>query len=188
VDDLVARASRYAISAHARVNHLRKYTLQPYDVHLSSVARLVEEAGGDPAMVAAAWLHDVVEDTPATFDDIEREFGTDVAILVRELTDVSTPGDGNRAARKAIDRGHFAAASARGKSVKLADVIDNCEDICRHDPGFGRIYLAELRTLLEVLKEGDAALYARAAAKVAECSERLARGPAGGGKDPPVRS
>ena len=107
-------------------------------------------------MVAAAWLHDTVEDTPATFEEIEREFGADVAALVKELTDVSRPGDGNRAARKAIDREHTAAASPRAKTIKLADIIDNCEDICRHDPKFGRVYLGEARALLAVLAEGDA--------------------------------
>ena len=56
-------------------------------------------------MRAAAWLHDVVEDTPATFEELEREFGPEVTRLVRELTEVSrSPSDGNRAARKAIDR------------------------------------------------------------------------------------
>jgi len=102
---------------HARINQLRKYTRQPYDVHLKVVADLVAAAGGDAAMIAAAWLHDTVEDTPATFEEIEREFGADVAALVKELTDVSRPGEGNRAARKAVDRAHTAAASrARRRS------------------------------------------------------------------------
>lgn len=173
--DLVERARAFAVGAHARINQLRKYTSQPYDVHLKAVADLVAAAGGDPAMVAAAWLHDTVEDTPATFERIEREFGADVAALVRELTDVSRPGDGNRAARKAIDREHTAAASPRAKTVKLADVVDNCEDICRHDPKFGRVYVVEARALLAVLAEGDAGLHGRAARVIAACEERLAR-------------
>jgi hypothetical protein len=186
--DLVARARRYATEAHARIDHRRKYSNQPYDVHLRNVAALVAEAGGDAAMVAAAWLHDTVEDTPATFRDIEQAFGRDVAVLVAELTDVSKPSDGNRAARKAIDRDHLARASARGKTIKLADLIDNCRDICRHDPRFARVFLAEMEALLEVLGEGDAGLMRRARKAHAKCRgelDRLALRPAGEAAQPP---
>jgi hypothetical protein len=97
----------------------------------------VAEVTDDAEMIAAAWLHDTVEDTPATFGDIEREFGAEVRALVADLTDVSKPSDGNRAVRKAIDRHHTAQASVRAKTVKLADLIDNCRDICEHDASFG---------------------------------------------------
>ncbi|RXM22001.1 bifunctional (p)ppGpp synthetase/guanosine-3',5'-bis(diphosphate) 3'-pyrophosphohydrolase, partial [Citrobacter sp. AAK_AS5] len=90
------------------------------------VATIVASVTDDPEMIAAAWLHDIVEDTPASFLDLEKEFGPRVAELVGELTDVSRPSDGNRATRKSIDRAHLAGASARGKTVKLADLLDNC--------------------------------------------------------------
>lgn len=171
--ELVEKARQYAISAHARINQLRKYTLQPYDVHLRAVAEIVGTVSDDPAMIAAAWLHDTVEDTPATFEDLEREFGIEVMELVKELTDVSRPGDGNRARRKEIDRLHLAGVSPRAKTIKLADVMDNCEDICRHDPKFGRTYLAEMTALMDVLREGDPRLYARAVRKIDACAARL---------------
>jgi (p)ppGpp synthase/HD superfamily hydrolase len=174
VDELIARAREYAVAGHARINQLRKYSQQPYDVHLREVARLVASVGGDSATVAAAWLHDIVEDTPATFEDVEREFGGEVMALVKELTDVSKPGDGNRAARKALDRQHLARGSARAKTIKLADILDNADDICRHDLKFGRVYLAEARSLLEVLREGDPALYALADEKLRECARKVA--------------
>jgi len=163
LEDLIEKARDYAVNAHARINQLRKYTLQPYDVHLKAVAELVASVCDDTAMVAAAWLHDTVEDTPATFEELEETFGADVMHLVKELTDVSRPGDGNRAARKAIDREHTALASPRAKTIKLADIIDNCDDICRHDQRFGRVYLNEVKELLQVLTEGDRRLYAKAA-------------------------
>jgi len=59
----------------------------------------------------AAWLHDTVEDTPCTLDDVRNMCGEEVAVLVEMLTDTSKPEDGNRAARKAIDREHTAKAS-----------------------------------------------------------------------------
>lgn len=162
MNDLIEKAREYATSAHARINQLRKYTRQPYDVHLKSVAELVASVSDDAAMIAAAWLHDTVEDTSATFEDLESAFGPDVMNLVKELTDVSKPGDGNRAFRKAIDRQHTAGASPRAKTIKLADIIDNCGDICRHDMTFGRVYLQEMKELIKVLTEGDPGLYAKA--------------------------
>ena len=160
--DLVTRAVEYATQAHARIDQRRKYSNQPYDVHLKSVANLIREVVDDDEMIAAAWLHDTVEDTPATVQDIEREFGSSVATLVSELTDVSRPGDGNRAARKRIDRLHIAKGSARAKTIKLADLIDNCRDICRHDNRFCKVFLSEMEALLGVLQEGDERLYKRA--------------------------
>jgi len=80
LEDLVEKARNYAINAHARINQLRKYTLQPYDVHLRAVADMVASICDDKAMIASAWLHDTVEDTPATFEDLEEAFGADVKI------------------------------------------------------------------------------------------------------------
>jgi len=180
LDDRIERARIYAIGAHARINQLRKYTRQPYDVHLKAVAELVASVSDDEALIAAAWLHDTVEDTPATFEDLEREFGADVMQLVSELTDVSRAGDGSRAARKAIDRQHTAGASPQAKTIKLADIIDNCEDICRHDERFGRVYLGEAAALLEVLGEGNEKLYAQAAELVATFKVKLGLLPGAG--------
>lgn len=171
--NLVERAREYAINAHTRINHRRKYTFQPYDVHLKAVAELVAMVSDDREMIAAAWLHDTVEDTPATFEDIEREFGAAVRRLVMELTDVSIPGDGNRAARKEIDRDHTALASSRAKTIKLADLIDNCQDICRNDPEFAVVFLQEMVDLLAVLHEGDQRLYRKAQRSVELAAKKL---------------
>ncbi len=171
--DLVQRAARYATAGHRRIEQTRKYTGEPYDVHLKAVAELVESVTDDPEMVAAAWLHDLAEDTPVTIEDIEREFGSNVGRLVADLTDVSKPSDGNRAARKAVDRAHLAGASPKAKTIKLADLIDNCLDICKHDPRFGRVYLKEAAYLMEVLPEGHATLYERARQVLQGCAVQL---------------
>lgn len=173
MNDLVRRASRYATEAHSRINHRRKYSLEPYDVHLKDVAGIVASVTDDPEMIAAAWLHDVVEDTPASFLDIEREFGPALAELVMELTDTSRLSDGNRATRKAIDRARLAGVSSRAKTIKLADLIDNCRDVCGHDPEFARVYLTEMAALLEVLADGDQALYRRASVMLNENAMKL---------------
>lgn len=173
VPPLVQKARAFATEAHQRINHRRKYNLQPYDVHLKAVADLVATVSTDPEMLAAAWLHDIVEDTPVTLDDLLREFGTALADLVRELTDVSRPRDGNRAVRKAIDRAHLARASARAQTIKLADLCDNAEDISAADPKFARVYLQEMAALLQVLGAGDARLMDRAQRILGQCQARI---------------
>ena len=85
----VERARIFATAAHAAVGQTRKYTGEPYIVHPIEVAKIVENHGGSNAMIAAALLHDVLEDTSVTFDVLETEFGSEVAELVLWLTDVS---------------------------------------------------------------------------------------------------
>lgn len=173
MNDLIAKARDYAVKAHAHLNHRRKYSLEHYDVHLQEVANLVASVADDPEMIAAAWLHDAVEDTVVTLLDIEQQFGAAVAQLVGELTDVSVSSDGNRATRKAIDRAHLATASPRGKTIKLADLIHNSQDICAHDPEFAKVYLTEMASLLEVLTDGDPALYEQAVTALHNCAASL---------------
>lgn len=153
------RARNFATLHHAEVSQLRKYTNEPYINHPAEVVSIVKTAPHTLAMVQAAWLHDTVEDTNATLDDIRREFGDEVAELVEMLTDISRPGDGNRAACKAIDREHTAKANPAAKTIKLADLISNTSSIVARDPAFAKIYLMEKRQLLEVLKEGDHTLW-----------------------------
>jgi len=175
--DLVDRAREFATAAHRGVGQLRKYTGQPYDEHLHRVAEIVRTVTDDPEMLAAGWLHDVVEDTPTTIEEIGREFGPGVRELVDALTDVSRPHHGNRVVRKALDREHLAAAPARAQTVKLADLIDNCDDICKHAPGFGRVYLEEMGLLLDVLASADPKLMGRARKVHEKWSRRLAQAP-----------
>jgi (p)ppGpp synthase/HD superfamily hydrolase len=161
--DIVRKAQVYAMAAHAAVGQKRKYTGEPYIVHPAEVAKIVASVpGATPDMVAAAWLHDVVEDTGCTFTDIHMAFGIDIATLVGWLTDVSKPEDGNRAHRKAMDREHTAAAPAEAQTIKLADLISNSRSIMAHDPAFARTYLEEKRLMLAVMTRGDAGLHAEA--------------------------
>jgi (p)ppGpp synthase/HD superfamily hydrolase len=165
--DLVHKAQVFAIAAHSAVGQKRKYTGEPYFVHPAEVARIVAEVPGSTAeMVAAAWLHDTVEDTGVTYNDIHMNFGPEVAVLVGWLTDVSKPEDGNRAVRKAIDRAHSAEAPAEAQTVKLADLISNSKSIMQHDPAFAKTYLEEKRLMLDVMTKGDPGLHALAASYV----------------------
>ena len=167
---LESAARTFATKAHA--DQRRKYTGEDYIHHPAAVAELVRSVPHTDEMVAAAWLHDVVEDTPVTLDKIRDEFGDTVADLVGDLTDVSKPSDGNRAARKAIDRHHTELASPQAKTIKLADLIDNTRSIVQYDPDFAKVYLAEKALLLEVLREGDATLFGIAQGIITDYRER----------------
>jgi hypothetical protein len=172
-ENIIDQARLFATQAHKRIDHRRKYSNQPYDVHLKAVADIVETVTDDPEMIAAAWLHDTIEDTPATFHDIEQAFGENISLLVSELTDVSKPSDGNRAVRKSIDRGHLSKASTKAKTIKLADIIDNCNDICKNDKRFARTYLSEMLLLMEVISEGNDRLFKRATKVIHACAKEL---------------
>jgi len=157
---IVERARVFATAAHTAIGQVRKYTFEPYIVHPAEVASIVRSVPHTDEMVAAAWLHDTVEDTDVTIELIRAEFGDKVAELVGWLTDVSRPEDGNRAVRKAIDREHSASAPAEAQTVKLADLIANTRSIMKHDVAFAKTYLEEKRLLLEVMDRGDATLVA----------------------------
>ena len=159
VSELVERARQFAAEAHAAIHHVRRYSKEPYIVHPRAVAALVAQVTDDAEVLAAAWLHDVVEDTPVELPQIEAEFGPRVARLVSDLTDVSRRTDGNREVRKGIDLLHTQQACPAAKTVKLADLIDNARSITKHDPKLARVFMREMRLLLEVLREGDSALY-----------------------------
>jgi HD domain-containing protein len=186
MSDLVAKAKLFAIRARQRIEHRHRYNRQPYEVHLKAVADLVSSVSGDPDMLAAAWLHDIVEDTAVTLNDVEREFGMGVVELVRELTGVSRPGDGSRERRRSIDRSHLASVSSRAKTIKLADLCDTARDIRKHDIRFAGVYLVEMAGLLDVLDEGDPRLVAQAREHHARCQRRV--GSAGDAVEPPPSS
>jgi (p)ppGpp synthase/HD superfamily hydrolase len=148
---VLTKALQFAIVAHG--DQKRKYTGLPYVTHTIEVATIVAEHGGSDAQIAAALLHDTVEDTPVELQEIVNEFGMEIAELVGWLTDVSKPEDGNRAARKAVDRNHTADASSTAQFVKLADLISNTKSIVEHDVNFARVYLAEKQKLLDVMRK-----------------------------------
>ena len=164
--DLIEKAKLFTINAHNSILHRRKYTDEPYYVHPERVAELVATVTSDCEIIAAAWMHDVLEDVApknSAFDKntIFNYFGERVLQLVLEVTDVSTLKDGNRAKRKAIDREHLSHASNDAKTIKLADLIDNIIDITKHDPNFSKIFRKEALLDLPYLQTGNKKLYER---------------------------
>ena len=148
---MVVESKMFATAAHAAVGQKRKYSGDDYIVHPERVAAIVEKHGGTDEMIAAAWLHDTVEDTDVTPILITKMFGVDVADIVEGLTDISLPEDGNRAKRKSIDRMHSANASTEAQFVKCADIIDNSWDIAENDLSFAKVYKSEVFLLLNAM-------------------------------------
>lgn len=172
--DLVMRAAAFAAKAHEEAGQTRKYTGEPYIVHPSRVAGIVSSVTSSEVMIAAAWLHDTVEDASVSPLKIECLFGHEVARIVESLTKVA---DGEKigreeAARRNIE--HASHGSPAAKTVKLADLIDNISDIVEHDPEFARIYIPEKKMLMEHLGEGNPVLYRRASKLIDELLEQLA--------------
>lgn len=105
----------------------------PYINHPIAVATVLASEGNvdDETLLIAALLHDTVEDTETTFENLENFFGVEVANIVREVTDdKSLP----KATRKELQIEHAQHASSRAKQLKIADKICNIRDILSSPP------------------------------------------------------
>lgn len=162
---LAYEAMMFARKVHQ--HQKRRYTGDPYAIHLGEVAGIVSTIVGPPrdrlahpeVMLAVAWLHDCIEDQNVHPDALRHEFGATVADGVLMLSDLE---EGNRAARKAAGRARLAEASGWVQSIKVADLLSNTPSIVHHDPKFAMVYLEEKRLLLEVLTRADERLLAMA--------------------------
>lgn len=156
---ITEKARQFAEVYHAK--QVRKGTGEPYTRHLEEVVQILDEAGIDDVETRIlAWLHDVVEDTDATFTDLHQTFGRHTSINVWWLTD--TPKEfGNREIRKLIDAERMSKAPNACKAVKLADMISNMKTIVKYDRDFARVYLNEKDHLLHCLSKGLPSPYSR---------------------------
>ncbi|XP_053684007.1 guanosine-3',5'-bis(diphosphate) 3'-pyrophosphohydrolase MESH1 [Sabethes cyaneus] len=105
----------------------------PYINHPIGVACILTAEGGvaDFEVLQAAILHDTVEDTDTSFEEIEQHFGTRVRRLVEEVTDDKTLP---KMERKRLQIEHAASSSPQARLVKLADKIYNLRDLQRCKP------------------------------------------------------
>ncbi len=150
-----------AIATEAHEGQMRRYTHEPFVTHPIAVARTVVRFNRDPLVLAAALLHDVVEDTPVTATDLAREMPSSVVRMVLSLTNQASTTDGDRSSRKRIDHDHVARAEPRAQTIKYADVLHNVQSIARHDPSFAATYLQEKASLVRRLNRGHPVLRRR---------------------------
>jgi (p)ppGpp synthase/HD superfamily hydrolase len=124
---LIEKALRLA----ARMHHgqRRKSSDIPYVTHLAGVALILQRAGfDDDGLIAAALLHDVVEDTDCTLADLAGEFPDDVVGCVRAASEEKLDGEGNKRPWRARKRDHIAQVAAsplEARAIVLADKLHN---------------------------------------------------------------
>ena len=150
---------------------------EPYINHCLRVASTLSTDGGynDVVLLSAAILHDTIEDTPATVDDINERFGALIAKVVAEVTDDDRlPYQ----ARRAQQSERAATLSSRAKLVRLADKIDNVRDILQRPPSWGierrQDYVRWASQVIAGLRGIDAVLEAIFDQAVLEVSAALA--------------
>lgn len=165
---LILAAARFAAAVH--MGQRRAGTGRPYIEHPMRVAgMLTMRPDADESLVAAAWLHDVVEDRGVRLTVLSRDFGVEVAELVGAVTNEFTKArypDLNRAERKRREFARLAEASHDAQVLKLHDRLDNLREGGLM-PDFRRVYAAESVALADALCVADS----RLAAAVRETAE-----------------
>jgi GTP diphosphokinase / guanosine-3',5'-bis(diphosphate) 3'-diphosphatase len=129
---ILLKAIAFAADKHRRQRR-KDAEASPYINHPIAVATVLAAEGevSDEVTLLAAALHDTVEDTQTTFRELEEHFGSEVAGLVRELTDDKSL---DKLERKRLQVKHAAQSSSRAKQLKIADKICNIRDITVSPP------------------------------------------------------
>jgi guanosine-3',5'-bis(diphosphate) 3'-pyrophosphohydrolase len=129
---LLLDALAFAADKHRRQRRKDRHA-SPYINHPIALAQVLAGEGGvkDAEILAAALLHDTIEDTRTTFDELKRKFGRRVARMVLEVTDDKRL---RRHTRKRLQIEHAAQLSRGAKLVKLADKICNLRDLRDRPP------------------------------------------------------
>ena len=151
---LIESALEFAIEAHNGV--IRRYDKTPYITHPLAVMGIMTLVTNDQEVLAAALLHDTIEDCEdINIEIIHEKFFERVAGYVFYCSEKSKKSDGCRAIRKEIDRRHYSAGTKHSQNIKIADMIHNIPGIVQYDPEFGKIYMYEKLHLLAMLQKAD---------------------------------
>jgi len=127
--DIVKSAELFAKKKHSGM--MRKDGITPYSKHLEDVVNRLKSLGViDEELLCAGWLHDTIEDTDTSFDDLYERFGSKVVVLVTSLTkDMSL----TRKKREQIYVKQLKEASFDAKLIKLCDISANLSDLKNYD-------------------------------------------------------
>lgn len=162
--EIIEKVKMFADEAHGE--QMRKYSDERYIVHPIRVMELLRSYSKEVTVLAAALLHDVLEDTNTTEAALShylnsvmsKEDAEKTLELVKELTDVyikeSFPTM-NRRTRRTNEAERLAAASADAQTIKYADIIDNVQDIASQKNDFALVYIRESKQLLNALTRGN---------------------------------
>ncbi|WP_207421261.1 HD domain-containing protein [Desertivirga brevis] len=171
MEEILEQVRLFAEKAHGE--QTRKYSAEGYVFHLVRVMEMCREHSQKLPVLAAALLHDVLEDTPVKKEEIrtflsgllEKNEVEYTLKLVIELTDIYIKKDypkWNRRKRKAREAERIEKTSADAQTVKYADIIDNCREVIEKDPQFAAVFLRECKNLLAKITKGNRTLYNQA--------------------------
>jgi (p)ppGpp synthase/HD superfamily hydrolase len=177
-DAILAAITTFADKAHG--NQMRRYSPERYIVHPIRVMETCKRYTNDISILGAALLHDVLEDTPVTKEEMKtflltlmnEEAATKTINLVEELTDVYIKEKypkWNRKKRKRKECERLEKTSAEAQTIKYADIIDNAPEITEKDPDFAKIFIPEYKKLLRKITKGNPELYEKAKELVNNC-------------------
>jgi len=181
-DTLLEKVRDFADRAHG--NQMRKYTPERYIVHPIRVMQTCKEYTNDLPILAAALLHDVLEDTPVTKEELHAfllklmsvEDAKRTVQLVEELTDVyikENYPNWNRKKRKQKEAERLEKTSAAAQTIKYADIIDNAPEVTEKEPDFAQRFIPEYKALLQRITKGNPVLYEKAREVVNTCMAQL---------------
>lgn len=165
---ILEQVTEFADKAHGEQR--RKYSGEKYIVHPIRVMKICQSFHDQLDVHAAALLHDVLEDTPVTEEEMAMflktvmpdQLAVSTLRLVVELTDVYTKKAYpalKRLARKELEIKRLSLISSEGQTIKYADVFDNTKDLLLNDPDFATVYLRESSQLLKQMNRGNQVLY-----------------------------
>jgi guanosine-3',5'-bis(diphosphate) 3'-pyrophosphohydrolase len=170
------KAATFAANKH-RMQRRKDVDASPYINHPLALANILCAEGGitDVRILVAALLHDTIEDTATTPEELDREFGGEIASIVREVTDDK---DLSKEERKRLQVVKAGSKSVGAKLVKLADKISNLRDIAATPPADWTIerrteYFTWARQVVEELRGTNAGLEAAFDASYAEGLRRI---------------
>jgi guanosine-3',5'-bis(diphosphate) 3'-pyrophosphohydrolase len=182
VDEILEKIKAFATKAHGEQK--RKFTGEQYINHPVRVMEICMAYTHDRPSLAAALLHDVLEDTEVKENEMEaflkdvmpKEEAKKTLELVIWLTDVYVKEDYpslNRRKRKNKEADRLSKSHPDAQTVKYADSIDNAIDITKNDTDFAGKFLDEVGYLLTRMDKGNKELYERAVQTIEDCKREL---------------
>jgi len=161
---VILKAAQFAAHKH-RYQKRKDKNKTPYINHPLEVARVLNEEGSvaDPEILVAALLHDTIEDTVTTYDELRGQFGARIADIVVEVTDTKFLAKQTRKQLQSVKAGH---ASAAAQQVKIADKICNLRDILANPPVKWTLerkqkYFEDAKLVVDEVRDANPALAGR---------------------------
>ncbi|MCR4327763.1 MAG: HD domain-containing protein [Nanoarchaeota archaeon] len=152
---VIEKAREFAKEKHK--GQTRKFAGEPYFSHLENVSKIVKECAPKESkeeMIAIAFLHDILENTPTTEEELEKNFGKKIASIVRELTtdkiESEKIGKGEYLAKKLSNNRKV---SDNTLLIKLADRLDNVSDLHNGKNDFVKAYAKETKHIIDAIEK-----------------------------------